>query len=152
GEHPAHGYELSKTFGADGDLEHVCKVGLSQLYAYLIKLESLGLVATTPEGPATPASRTGGGRPTKKRFSVTEAGQRQFEQWLARPVASSAYLRVDFMAKLFFARRRSAAELRTLLGSQIAVLQQELRELGSSSREGYSADVNRAYAAFARSG
>src|SRR5579883_2669237 len=151
-DHPAHGYELSKAFGPEGDLQQVCKVGLSQLYAYLAKLESLGLVAGAPGGQAPAAPRSGGGRPPKKVFAITDAGRRQFEQWLGRPVPGTAYLRVDFMAKLFFARRRPAGELRELLDGQIEVIEQELAELSASRAPGYRAEVAQAYDGFARAG
>jgi xanthine dehydrogenase accessory factor len=140
-ERPAHGYELSKTFSGDGALQPVCRLGLSQLYADLSKLESLGLVSTK----ANP------GRPAKKVFAITEAGRRHFEQWLTRPVASASYLRVDFMAKLYFARGRRADT--ALVHDQIAAIKREIAELSQGQARGdFRGDVARAYEDFARGG
>ena len=141
-EHPAHGYELSRTFAEGGDLQAVCKVGLSQLYAYLGKLESLGLVAI---------EEVTKGRPGRKTFSITEPGRRQFDLWLLRPAPGSSYLRTDFLAKLYFARRRD--RLQPLLDEQTEVLRQELAALRSQhGLDGYAAEVARACERFAQSG
>jgi DNA-binding PadR family transcriptional regulator len=151
-DHPAHGYELSRAFGPDGDLQPVCTVGISQLYAYLGKLEALGLVTASEQaGAARP--RAGGGRPARKTFSVSESGRRQFDQWLARPVPGAAYLRVDFMAKLYFARLQPQTLLLPLLREQIRLIRQELAELRAQRRDGgYRAEVAAAHEGLAQSG
>lgn len=137
-DRPAHGYELSRAFGEDGELSTVCRLGLSQLYADLNKLEALGLVADAPDAI----------RPGKRVYSVTQAGQRQLETWLAQPVPHAGALRIDFMAKLYFARRRGSAS--TLISAQMSVLEKECDELRrQQAGGGFRAEVARAYEQFA---
>ncbi len=140
-ERPAHGYELSKTFSGEGDLSSVCRLGLSQLYADLNKLESLGLVAE-----AADPSRAG-----KKVYSLADSGRRQLEQWLARPVSGASWLRVDFMAKLYFARRRGSQ--RVLIAEQARVLEEEIQGLREQRTvDGFRGEVAGAYEELAASG
>lgn len=120
-ERPAHGYELSKAFG-DGELGAVIRLGLSQLYADLAKLESLGLVE---------ARQAEHEQPRRKLYAPTSSGARQFGLWVSRPVPKVRYLRLDFMAKLYFAQRAGDGRARQLIADQIEVVRWEVDSLRS---------------------
>ncbi|MHB8619300.1 MAG: selenium-dependent molybdenum cofactor biosynthesis protein YqeB [Chloroflexota bacterium] len=143
-EQPAHGYDLARAFEPGADLGAIFRLRLSQLYAVLAKLESLGLVTSAP----VPAGGHGRGR---KVFSIAPAGQRQFQLWLGRPVRKVRYLRVDFMAKLYFARRAGGQTAGMLIEDQAAVIAHEIEGLAEwAAVDGFQAEVAAARRAFAQ--
>ena len=129
GQQPAHGYELARTFAPEAELGRIVRLRPGQLYAYLSKLETLGLIlaAGRPSDRVTPRDR--------KVFSVSDSGRRQFEAWLGRPVPRIRQLAVDFMAKLFFALRLDAATRRQLIEAQVAAVEHEMREIDDGDSE-----------------
>src|SRR5690242_14046225 len=54
------------------------------------------------------------GRPAKKVYRITAAGQREFDIWLKRPPEGDKIKR-EFLLKLYLARHLSDAEVLTLL-------------------------------------
>ena len=69
------GYDLAKQF--DGSVGFFWKASHQQIYHELAKLEAQGWVSaqTIPQA----------GRPDKKLYRVTELGQKQLVEWIARP-------------------------------------------------------------------
>ncbi|MBV9120855.1 MAG: EF2563 family selenium-dependent molybdenum hydroxylase system protein, partial [Chloroflexi bacterium] len=118
-QRPAHGYDLSRLLAPGTELGSVFRLGLSQLYASLTKLETHGLI--TDAAPEAVTSARG-----KRVYQLTDSGRRQFEDWLRRPVPGSRYIRPDFLVKLYFARRTGARVATALVDQQRDVLRDEL--------------------------
>ncbi|HVA24864.1 MAG TPA: selenium-dependent molybdenum cofactor biosynthesis protein YqeB [Chloroflexota bacterium] len=145
-QQPAHGYELARSFAAEGGLARVVRLRVAQLYAYLSKLETLGLIRSQVQHGPSKAPRD------RKVFTLTEGGERQFEAWLARPVPQARLLPADFLAKLFFAEQLGAVTRRQLIRDQLSVIEQEVRELGNIETQGFGAEVTLAGLSFAEAG
>ncbi len=109
-EGPCHGYLLAAAFAPGGRLAEVMRLKMSQLYAYLHKLERQGWVHASDEDPAAARPR--------RRFTLTQAGERAFDAWLARPVAATRDVRLDFLLKLTFAVERDPGVARLLVAAQ----------------------------------
>ncbi|MGH2470167.1 MAG: helix-turn-helix transcriptional regulator, partial [Chloroflexota bacterium] len=127
---PAHGYELARAFAPEAELGGIVHLRPGQLYAYLNKLETVGLISGPPRTIARAAPRE------RRVFSLTDSGQRQLEAWLARPVLRTRQLAVDFLAKLLFAAQLDAVPRRALIEAQIGTIEQEAGELRKRGREG----------------
>jgi DNA-binding PadR family transcriptional regulator len=134
---PRHGYELAASFAPGGELEPVCTLGLSHLYALLHALEELGYV----QAESSPNS----GGPPRKVFQLTEAGATAFHVWLDRPVQRIRQVRTDFLLKLYFSRRLPEHDTAALLDRQIAASQTYRGELqateASIARDSFAALV-----------
>ncbi|MGH2517793.1 MAG: PadR family transcriptional regulator [Ktedonobacterales bacterium] len=115
-EGPCHGYRLAAAFAPDGHLGPILRLKMSQMYAYLHKLERLGWLMPRDESavgapPAAPA------RP-RRVFALTLDGERAFDRWLAEPVAATRDIRLDFLLKLAFAIERDRAFAAALVARQ----------------------------------
>src|SRR5262245_48213282 len=95
-QQPMYGYEIHQKLLEATGLGLVWRLKQSQLYALLIKLEREGFVTVTLEHQEA--------RPPRKMFELTEAGRNAFLDWVQQPVAQGRKLRLDFLAKLYFAR------------------------------------------------
>ena len=93
---PMYGYEIHQQLSDPTGLGLVWRLKQSQLYALLAKLEREGYVTTTIEYQDT--------RPPRKIFELTEAGRQAFLEWVQRPVQQGRKLRLDFLAKFYFAQ------------------------------------------------
>jgi PadR family transcriptional regulator, regulatory protein AphA len=103
GERPLHGYELYRELSRKTGLGLVWTVKQAQLYAILSKLEGEGLISAELVAQE--------GRPPRRVFHLTTRGRKAYSEWSASP-ASRKDFKLDFFAKLYFARRAgwSAAE------------------------------------------
>jgi PadR family transcriptional regulator AphA len=119
-EHPMHGYELHQRLEDPAALGTVWRVKQAQLYALLTKLEGDGLVESTLE-PQDP-------KPPRKIFNLTNAGQRTLDHWLQHPVPHGRELRIEFLAKLYFARKQHPATALALVHAQKHLLQEWLEK------------------------
>ncbi len=120
-EQPAHGYEIYHRLAAPTELWQVWRLKQSQLYALLNKLEDEALIAATFQPQDT--------RPPRKIYSLTPDGQAAFQRWLTTPVAHGREMRIEFLAKLYFAHRQDDATVHQLLERQLAACQQWLAAL-----------------------
>lgn len=138
---PAHGYAIHQALSDPDGLGLVWTIKLSHLYALLGKLEDAGYLTSTTEPQE--------GRPPRKLFQLTAAGERVFLEWVEQPVQSGRSLRLDFLIKLYFARRESAAVVARLLAGQRDECQrwlaaeQALAETDSGAGRQYSGLVHR---------
>ncbi|MBV8085922.1 MAG: EF2563 family selenium-dependent molybdenum hydroxylase system protein [Chloroflexi bacterium] len=132
-ERPAHGYDLSKVLQPETDLGAVVRLGLSQLYASLAKLETHGFV----RGEAASSLRARG----RRVFHVSDAGERRFLDWVTRPVQGARHIRVDFLTKLYFARRLDGDAAVDLVATQIDVLKGEVRASSAAPPSEYRQEV-----------
>ena len=109
---PKHGYEIRQFLGeALGSTWHV---GTSQLYNLLKRLEWEGLVSSSLE--------TQEDRPSKRVFSLSEAGKRSFLVWLNCSTDNVRDLRVEFLTKLFFFQRLGLEGGDDLINRQVKVM------------------------------
>jgi DNA-binding PadR family transcriptional regulator len=93
-----YGYDLARHFGEQsGPLAEIIRLEPGMLYHHLKKLARDRLVATAVEAQS--------GRPARQTHAITEAGRRALDQWLREPVRATREIRLDFLLKLFFARR-----------------------------------------------
>jgi DNA-binding PadR family transcriptional regulator len=113
---PRHGYEIYQKLAAPTGLGLVWRLKQSQMYALLAKLEQAGYVVATLEPQDA--------RPPRKVFALTPAGQQAFLAWLEQPVPRGHRLRLDFLAKLYFARLEGPAVAQRLIERQHAACRQ----------------------------
>lgn len=109
-QQPRHGYEIHQHLADPDGLGLVWRLKQSQLYALLGKLEDEGYLTATLELQDT--------RPPRKIFHLTEAGRAAFLAWVQSPVAHGRTLRLDFLAKLYFAQREGPTVVLRLIEEQ----------------------------------
>lgn len=110
-EQPMHGYELFQRFQSEV-LGQIVHVEMSQLYAFLKKLERLQVVEAELEQQ--------GVRPPRKVYQLTEAGQKALREWLTEPVERPREIRIFFLIKLYFVQRQFPAQLPGVIEQEIA--------------------------------
>jgi DNA-binding PadR family transcriptional regulator len=116
---PLHGYDLYKVICAE--LGPTWHLGLSQMYAILNDYAARNWIRTRVE--------LQGARPAKKMLELTPAGHAAFEAWLAQPARGLREFRVDFFARLYFARAAGSRPAQRLIDQQIAASRRELASL-----------------------
>ncbi len=109
-QQPQHAYAVYQQLIAPDALGPVWPLKLSHFYALVTKLEQVGYLAATVEPQGT--------RPPRKVLHVTDAGNAAFAHWRTAPVDDPAHLRLDFLARLYFAERAGPSAVRTLLTAQ----------------------------------
>lgn len=109
-QRPMYGYEIYQQLSTAEGLGLVWRLKQSQLYALLAKLERRGYVTHTRVPQES--------RPPRKVFRLTEAGQDALRAWTEAPVEHGRELRLEFLAKLYFARFAGADAARQLLERQ----------------------------------
>ncbi len=119
---PMHGYEMFQQF-KNGALGQIVHLEMSQMYAYLKKLERLKYIEAQLE--------VQGPRPPRKIFRLTEQGRRTFFQWLKEPVERPREIRILFLIKLYFVRQFTPEETGPLIDQQIVACQNFLDHLES---------------------
>lgn len=115
-EGPLHGYDLHKEVVSN--LGAVWRLGLSQMYAILKEYETRGWIKTIVVTPQN-------GRPARKMLKLTAQGKRAFAAWMQQSARGLREFRVDFFARLYFARRAGHPALRAFLKQQITSTQNE---------------------------
>jgi len=123
-EQPMHGYELHQRLTVTTGLSLVWHIKQSQLYAVLARLEERGYLTTTLE--------TQEARPPRKIHALTPAGRSALEAWVRTPVPRGRDFRLEFLAKVYFARQQSAATLHALVTAQETLFRDWLAELQSA--------------------
>lgn len=109
-QQPRHGYEIYQQLLAEDGLGLVWRLKQSQLYALLTKLEQQGYITATLEPQDA--------RPPRKMLQLTAAGREVFLDWLRSPVPQGRKMRLEFMAKLYFARLVEPAAVASLIDGQ----------------------------------
>lgn len=112
-EGPLHGYDLYRRFEAElGGIWHISQ---SQMYSVLKRLELQGLVEANVE--------EAGSNPARRILRITPQGSERFEAWLEAPSdCNTRIMRLEFIARLFFARRREPGKLPALIEGQKTAL------------------------------
>jgi PadR family transcriptional regulator, regulatory protein AphA len=89
-----HGYRIKehieKNFG------HMWSINHGQIYQTLKKMEAEGLITLADVSPSD------NGGPTKKSYSITDEGRREFADWLASDPDGQMLLRDPFLTRFVF--------------------------------------------------
>ena len=93
---PMHGYEIHQRLAGLAGLGLAWQVKQSHLYAMLEKLEADGYIVGKQQAQDM--------RPPRRVFRLTPTGRKAFRDWLGRPVSHGREIRLEFMAKLYFAQ------------------------------------------------
>lgn len=108
---PAHGYDLCAELRQR--LGEIWILHTSHIYALLAGLEKDGLVAHERIDQEN--------RPAKKVFRITPEGRKVFWTWMTSPVSNVRDIRMEFFAKLYFARLESHEVAAELIDGQVKV-------------------------------
>jgi len=92
---PIHGYDLYKKITSFDAISLVWNIKQSQLYALLERLEAEGLILST--------LIPGDSHPDRKQFHITSVGRQTFYAWRNSPVQHGRDIRMEFLAKMYFA-------------------------------------------------
>lgn len=134
-DRPMHAYDLHKELSKPTGLGLIWSVKQARLYAIAADLESRGFLGSWTDQP--------GNRPARRVFHLTEQGRSAFKLWLATP-ADWKDMRLDFLAKLYFARD-SGATGGQLLEVERSVCRARLERLRSqletANHDGFDAQV-----------
>ena len=114
---PAHGYDLCAELRAR--LGEIWILGTSHIYALLIGLEKDGLVSHERIDQEN--------RPAKKVFCITSEGRKVFTTWMTSPVSNVRDIRMEFFAKLYFARLESHEVAAKLIDDQLKVCRENAK-------------------------
>jgi PadR family transcriptional regulator AphA len=117
---PMHGYEMFQLV-ENGTLGQIIRLEMSQMYAFLKKLERLQYIEAeiSTQGP----------RPPRKIFHLTAAGRSTFIEWIAQPVEKPRDIRILFLIKLYFVQYLRTEQMSALIQQQIQACQQFLTHL-----------------------
>ncbi|GCE48139.1 DNA-binding PadR family transcriptional regulator [Thermosporothrix hazakensis] len=126
-EQPMHGYEMFQRF-EHGTLGEIVHLEMSQMYAFLKKLERLEAIEAVIEKQ--------GARPPRKIFHLTEQGRATFTAWLTQPVEKPRDIRILFLIKLYFLLRLHPERAEMLIEEQIQACERFLSYLQSRQNEG----------------
>ncbi|MBI1914170.1 MAG: PadR family transcriptional regulator [Planctomycetes bacterium] len=96
---PAHGYDLKALF--EGEVAPQVSLNYGQVHQTLERLREDGLV--TPEVDSQDVRR-------KVYYSLTDAGRRELDEWLATPIEHDRDPRNETYLKLMLARRLPGAD------------------------------------------
>jgi PadR family transcriptional regulator AphA len=108
---PAHGYDLCAELR--DRLGQIWTLRASHIYALLAGLEKDGLVSHERIDQEN--------RPAKKVFRITPEGRQLFSTWMTSPVGNVRDMRLEFFAKLYFARLESHRVASKLIDDQLKV-------------------------------
>ncbi len=120
-DQPTHGYALFEKLQNTPELALIWKVKRSKFYYFLDKLAGEGLLSLSIQAQD--------GSPDRKVYQLTEAGSRTFKYWREEPVLLSRFMRISFMAKLYFALQAGREEGRELIARQLEVCRDWLESL-----------------------
>ncbi|EFO80263.1 molybdenum ABC transporter, periplasmic molybdate-binding protein [Oscillochloris trichoides DG-6] len=112
-ERPLHAYALHQELSAPDALGQIWYVKLSHFYALVGKLIQAGyVVSEDDQHEAAP----------RKLLMLTKAGRAAFTDWLRGPVTDPDQLRIDLLARLYFAQQTGPEAVQRLLSNQRAVV------------------------------
>jgi PadR family transcriptional regulator, regulatory protein AphA len=126
---PMHGYEMFQQF-EEGTLGKIVRLEMSQMYAFLKKLERLQYIESHLEMQGT--------RPPRKIFHLTDSGHDLFLNWLTQPVEKPRDIRIFFLIKLYFVQQFLPHKTAYLIDQEILACQHFLAHL--ESKQGTASD------------
>lgn len=110
-----YGYDLARHFAPGQPLAEILRLEPSMLYHHLKKLDRAGWVVVEIDAA--------GPRPPRRVYQLTPEGRRQLSHWLSEPVTHTREIRLEFLVKLYFARRLDPDRETVLLAEQHETLQ-----------------------------
>ncbi len=113
---PMHGYDICRRLGEE--IGPIWRLGKSQVYALLAKLERDGLLAHERVGQEN--------LPARNIFTLTSKGSRVVKEWLEQPVYHFRDMRLEFMVKLWFVRQLCPDQEKILIEKQLHVCREKL--------------------------
>ena len=119
---PMYGYEMFQQF-QNGTLRQIVHLEMSQMYAFLKKLERLEYIEAELEPQ--------GIRPPRRIFHLTDTGRAVFHAWLTTPVERPREIRVSFLLKLYFVRKIIPDQTARLIEREITTCRKFLDHLES---------------------
>lgn len=124
-EGPSYGYELKANF-EDAVGPQWGGLNIGHVYQILDRLHQDGLVSShhMPQDS----------RPDRTVYSITSAGQRDLDTWLAEPTTRAAGYRDDFILKVLAAGRRGSDDLQRVCVVQRDARLAELQTLRATRR------------------
>lgn len=127
---PSHGYDLKRDYDAYFGRGRPLPFG--QVYATLARLAR--------DGKAVAGEAEPGAGPDRKRYTITQTGKYEVEEWLGEPIPAEPYLQTDLFVKVVLSLMlgRPAEEY---LDVQRAAHLQRMRELTDLKRQGNLVDV-----------
>jgi len=134
-ERPAHGWEIARALGADGEVGLVWRTSRALVYRAIAVLRDLGYVE---ERGSTPSSSG----PDRILLAPTARGRQGLRRWLGRAVPHVRDLRSELMVKLLLLHR-AGRDATPLLKAQLSVLERDERALarGVADNSGFGATV-----------
>ena len=119
----ACGYDLKKTF--ESSFKHFFPAGYGSIYPALADLAESGLVSCR-EIPQV-------GKPDRKVYRITEAGEKAFAEALNRTDPQHK-LRSEFLVMMYFADRLDDERLADLLDDRVEKLRESIKHIETVSR------------------
>ncbi|MGA7412668.1 MAG: PadR family transcriptional regulator [Bryobacteraceae bacterium] len=119
---PMYGYEMFQQFQG-GTLRQIVHLEMSQMYAFLKKLERLEYIEAELEPQ--------GIRPPRRIFHLTDPGRAAFHEWLTTPVERPREIRIFFLLKLYFVRQIIPDQTARLIDREITACRKFLDHLES---------------------
>lgn len=117
---PMSGYDLKKYF--DQSVSHFWSTTQSHIYKALESLETEGMVASQVIQQE--------GKPNRKQYQLTEAGQAELHRWVSTPLPVEAQ-REAWLIQVFFAHHLKNEEIASLFENRIERLRANLIECQS---------------------
>ena len=105
-----HGYDLARHFAEDQPLGAVIHLEPGMLYHHLKKLHRAGWADRSLEQRGT--------RPPRQIYRITASGRDELRRWLSEPVTRTREIRLEFLVKLYLARRLDHALAHQLIAEQ----------------------------------
>lgn len=121
----ASGYEIRKMC-TEGECSYFVEASFGSIYPALAKLEDDGLVTSRVEHQT--------GKPSKKIYSITEAGRAAFVDALFEPLGEDVY-RSPFLLFARFAHLLPANMVRTRIEERLVQMEGDLAELRKVEQE-----------------
>lgn len=125
-QQPMHPYEVYQRLCTDPALGDIWRIKQANLYALLRRLEEEGFLVAFTETP--------GNRPPRRVLSLTMHGHEVFSRWMRTPVTRGRDVRLEFLAKLYFAHQEGTDAVQVLLAHQRRACQQLLDTLDQKVR------------------
>ncbi len=113
---PGHGYDLARNFAEGQPLSGVLRLEPGMLYHHLKKMEKSGWVVSSVEQQSS--------RPARQVYDLTESGRAELNRWLSEPVKHTREIRLEFLVKLYFARRTDPDLAVALVAGQLDACRQ----------------------------